>query len=72
MTRTELIASLTAGTEDIDGVYLGEGRYIDWSSETDDGRRVEVGEGPDAVQADWTWTEIERVQRALTLLLLSR
>lgn len=71
MNREQLLASLQINTEDRGGVYLA-GRYIDWSVSDDNSRRFEVGDDNDAVSIELTWPEIERLQRALTLLLLER
>lgn len=77
MTRDELIASLTA-TADPGAIHFegrNDGSYIDWSCKSADvdGRDFEFGDGDgDCVQIGLSWAEIERVQRALTLLLLNR
>lgn len=74
--------------DDTSGVYFDSdlnGRYIDWSSSRkthfatngengeEIGRHFEVrGEGDDIALLALDWTEIERLHRALTILLLSR
>jgi hypothetical protein len=67
-----LLASLTAVTDDIEGVYFDDDRYIDWSGGAPDGgRRLEVGdETGDAVQIVMSRADMVRLQRALTLHLL--
>lgn len=83
MNREQLLASLTAGHEDLTGVYYDgdlTGVYIDWSSElhADDdpdrviGRMMEIHDGEVHAQMEMPWDRIERLQRALTLLLLER
>jgi hypothetical protein len=81
MTRQELLNSLTAGREDVDGVTFDDETYLDWSTKVHDpadyetitGRSFEVVDTDgDVVRLDMTWDRIERLQRALTLLLLER
>ncbi len=73
MTRDELLASLTE-TADRDAVCFDEGgggRYIDWSIETADGRSFTLDDGEgEAAAIELTWSEIERLHKALTVLLL--
>lgn len=78
MTKEELLASLTA-TADRDAIDFdpndGAAPYIDWSSDHDgyeNGRHFEFGADGEAVMFGLTWAEIERLQRALTVLLLER
>lgn len=80
MTRDQLLASLLAGREDDGAVRFEDGSYIDFSCplydddyETVTGRSVEFGdEDGEAVGIPMTWARLERLQRALTLLLLER
>lgn len=78
MNRDELLASLTLGIEDLNGVYFdaeegSEGRYMDWSSERDGGVYFEVHDEDDTTASvHISWPEMERLQRALTLALLKR
>lgn len=83
MNREQLLISLTAGREDITGVYYDgdlNGDYIEWSSQLHDeddpdrviGRMMEIHDGTVHAQLEMTWDRIERLQRALTLLLLER
>lgn len=63
------------GDEDEGGVSFEDGRYFDWSdSREGGGRSFEVGDerSMEAAAVDLTWSELERVQRALTRLLLTR
>jgi hypothetical protein len=75
MTNTELLAMLTA-TVDRDAIDFdpdaSEGLYIDWSTKTDGGRQFEIGANDETVTAEMTWSQIARLQQALTLLLLEQ
>lgn len=73
MTRTELLASLTAVTA-TDALDLGEGRYIDWSTRNDDGTvSFEVGAMAtgQAVAHDMTHADMVELHKRLTLWLLA-
>ena len=70
--RELLLASLLVGDDDKDGIYFDEDRYFDWSGAREDGRLVELGDVDGSANMEMTWSEIERLQRALTLLLLNR
>lgn len=81
MNRDQLLASLAAGREDVGGINFDDDTYMDWSTETHDpqdydtitGRNFEIVDTDgDIVRLDMTWDRIERLQRALTLLLLER
>lgn len=68
----DLIASLTATATH--GLYLDDDRYLDWSSQRDDGSvYLEVGnEDGDCVTLDLTETELRALHAALTATLLAR
>jgi hypothetical protein len=68
MTREQLIASLAA-TDNRD-YQLSDGRYFDWSTETEDGVSMEIGDGTEAVVLDLTRDEIQSLQQRLTAWLL--
>jgi hypothetical protein len=75
MDKDQLLASLLVGNEDIGGVsFEDDGRYCDWSSESENGVCFEVGDmgTGEATAIDVAWSEMERLQRALTLRLLQR
>jgi hypothetical protein len=65
-----LLKSLTASRDDLTAVHFDDGRYLDWSTTTDEGVRMELGEGADAVQVGLSRNDVARIQRALTLWLL--
>lgn len=69
MTNEQLVASLTA-VQEADGVYLGDDRYVDWSSR-DGGKYIfEAGDGIDTVQLTLTRDDLLKLHAALTLTLL--
>jgi hypothetical protein len=71
MNHEQLLASLTEVSEDRDALVYDD-RTIDWSLRFDGGRRFSFEDGTDDfVGFDLTWPEIERLQKALTLLLLT-
>lgn len=72
MDRDQLMASLLVGNEDDGGVAFDDDRYFDWSTEKKDGVGMEVSDGTDTAVVDLTWSEMERLQRALPLRLLQR
>ena len=61
-------------TDDGDKVYFNDGsaRYLDWSTRHGNGCDLEIGQGGDAASIELTWTEFERVTRAMLLTLTNR
>lgn len=73
MDTDELMASLLAGEDGSEAVAFEDGRYVDWSVVNgDEGVSFVVGDRESGFGFDLTWSEVERVQRALTLRLLQR
>lgn len=86
MNSKQLLASLGVSDDDSDGVYFdgdSSGQYVDWSSSRrtyfaedgesgkEVGRHFEIGDGEHGITLGLDWAEIERLHKALTILLLN-
>lgn len=69
MTHDEMTAALAALATH--GVYWDEDQYVDWSSTTDDGRRLEIGDGDECVQLQLSHAQLVQLHAALTATLLA-